>query len=145
MPFLVQSSWNLGTQLKLISAASGLALYSCGTDHAINRVLPLRGADHTDNTSRVIATQLVHWRADCCPSVHWNTASTVARVYGAVAWQCVEQFRYNTYILATRQGGYNLLAYREINWLPKSSLEKAVRPTWSTQSHGIHRLKLRAH
>jgi hypothetical protein len=39
LSFFVQSPWNLGTQLKLISAASGLALYSRGTDNAENTVL----------------------------------------------------------------------------------------------------------
>jgi hypothetical protein len=34
LPFLVQSPWNLVSQLKLSWTASGLALYSNGTDHA---------------------------------------------------------------------------------------------------------------
>jgi hypothetical protein len=42
LPFLVQSLWNLGTQLKLFLAASGLMLYS-------------RSIDNTENTSHVIA------------------------------------------------------------------------------------------
>jgi hypothetical protein len=36
LPFLVQSSWNLRTQLKLSLAASGLVLYSRGTNKAEN-------------------------------------------------------------------------------------------------------------
>jgi hypothetical protein len=59
LPFLVQSPWNLGTQLKLISAASGLALYSRGTDNA-------------ENISHVIATQLAHWLADCSLTTNYN-------------------------------------------------------------------------
>jgi hypothetical protein len=60
-PFLVQSPWKLGTQLKLFwlsLAARGLVLYvySRGTDNAENTVLLLRSADHTENTSHVIAT-----------------------------------------------------------------------------------------
>jgi hypothetical protein len=39
LPFLVQSPWNLRTQLKLISAASGLVLHSHSTDNAANTVL----------------------------------------------------------------------------------------------------------
>jgi hypothetical protein len=39
LSFLVQSPWNLGTQLKAFSAASGLALYSRITDNAENTVL----------------------------------------------------------------------------------------------------------
>jgi hypothetical protein len=78
------------------SAASGLALYlySRGTDNAENIVLLLRGADHTENKSHVIVTQLVHWRADCCLATSYKYSShccvRVSRdVYQAVAWQCV--------------------------------------------------------
>jgi hypothetical protein len=52
LPFLVQSPWDLGTQLKSFSATRGLTLYNSGTDNAENTVLLLRGADHTENTSR---------------------------------------------------------------------------------------------
>jgi hypothetical protein len=54
----MKSSWNLETQLKLFwtfLAAGGLVLYSRGTDNAENTVLLLRSADHTENTSHVIA------------------------------------------------------------------------------------------
>jgi hypothetical protein len=47
LPFLVQSPWNLGTELKTLGlslAASGLMFYSRGTDNA-------------ENTSHVIAKQ----------------------------------------------------------------------------------------
>jgi hypothetical protein len=53
LPFLAQSPWNLGTQLKFISAASRLAPYSHGTDNAENTVLLLCGADNTENTSHI--------------------------------------------------------------------------------------------
>jgi hypothetical protein len=72
LSFLVQPPWNSGTQLKLISAASGLTLYSLGADNAENTVLLLRCADHTRNTSQVIVTQLVHWLADCCLATRYN-------------------------------------------------------------------------
>jgi hypothetical protein len=72
LPFLVRSPWNLGTQLKFISAASGLTLYSRSMDNAENTVLPLRGAIHTENTSHMIATQLVHWCAGCCLATSYN-------------------------------------------------------------------------
>jgi hypothetical protein len=55
LPFPVKSPWNHGTQLKIFLAASGLVLYSRVTDNAENTVLLLRSADHTDNTSHVIA------------------------------------------------------------------------------------------
>jgi hypothetical protein len=59
-----------GTQLPVLQssllATSDVALYSRGTDKAENTVLLLRGADYTENTSHMIATQLVHWRSDCC-------------------------------------------------------------------------------
>jgi hypothetical protein len=55
MPFLVQSRWNLGTQLKLSLAASGLVLYGRGTNNAENTVKLLRSADHIENTSHMIA------------------------------------------------------------------------------------------
>jgi hypothetical protein len=55
LPLLVQSPWNIGTQLKLFLATSELVLYSCGTDNAENTVLLLCSADHTENTIHVIA------------------------------------------------------------------------------------------
>jgi hypothetical protein len=39
---------------------------------AENTVLLLRDANHTENTSHVIATRLVHWRADCCLAMSCN-------------------------------------------------------------------------
>jgi hypothetical protein len=39
LSFLVQSPSNLGTELKVFSAASGLVLYRCGTDNAENTFL----------------------------------------------------------------------------------------------------------
>jgi hypothetical protein len=93
LPFLVQLTWNLGTQLKFISAASGLALYNRGTDNAENTVLLLRCADHTEKTSHVFATQVVHWRADWYLGTSSNFrpqrrsfhCCALERVYGAVA------------------------------------------------------------
>jgi hypothetical protein len=81
-----------------------LALCNRGTDKAENTVLLSRGADHTENTSNVIATQLVHWCADCSlprsynihPLRHSFHFSSLERVYGAVAWQCIDQIHYNT-------------------------------------------------
>jgi hypothetical protein len=56
LPFLVQSPWNLGIQLKTLSAASGLLTsYSCRTDNAGNTVLLLCSVDHTENISHMIA------------------------------------------------------------------------------------------
>jgi hypothetical protein len=56
LTFLVHSPWNFGTQLNnIFLAASGLVLYSRGTDNAENAVLFLRSADHTQNASHVIA------------------------------------------------------------------------------------------
>jgi hypothetical protein len=52
LPFLVHSLWNLGTQLKTLLAASGLVLYSRGTNNTENTVVLLRRADHTENKSR---------------------------------------------------------------------------------------------
>jgi hypothetical protein len=52
LPFLVHSTWNLGTQVKLSLAASGLVLYSYGKGNTENTVLLLRSADHTENKSR---------------------------------------------------------------------------------------------
>jgi hypothetical protein len=40
---------------KLFLDASGLVLYNRGTDNAENTVLLLRSADHTENTSHMIA------------------------------------------------------------------------------------------
>jgi DNA-binding IclR family transcriptional regulator len=51
----LQSLWNLGTQLKLFSGATGFVLYSRPTDNVENTVLLLHSADHTENTSHVIA------------------------------------------------------------------------------------------
>jgi hypothetical protein len=84
--------------------ASGIALHSHGTEKAENTLLLLRGADSTENTSHLIAIQLVHWRADCCLAKSYNIRSlrqsfqcwALKRVYGAVAWQCVDQIRFNT-------------------------------------------------
>jgi hypothetical protein len=45
-------------------AASGLVLYSRGTDNGENTVLLLRNADHTENTSHVIAKHC--WSARVC-------------------------------------------------------------------------------
>jgi hypothetical protein len=56
LPVRLLSLWNLGTKLESLSlAASGLVLYSRGTENAENIVLLLRGADNTENTSHVIA------------------------------------------------------------------------------------------
>jgi hypothetical protein len=54
-----------------------LLLYKC---------LPLlpstkHGADHTENTSHVIPTQRVHWRADCCLAMSYNIRPIVACAY----------------------------------------------------------------
>jgi hypothetical protein len=68
LPFLFQSSWDLGIQLKtLYLPASGLTLYSRGTDNAENTVLLLRSPDHTGNTSHVIAKH------------YWNLTSLRSR------------------------------------------------------------------
>jgi hypothetical protein len=48
-----------------------ISLYSHGMDHIENTVLLLRGADHTENTSHMITTQPVHWRADCCLATNY--------------------------------------------------------------------------
>jgi hypothetical protein len=50
---------------------SGLALYIRGMDKAENTVLPLRGTDHTENTSHVIAIQQFIG-ADCCLATSYN-------------------------------------------------------------------------
>jgi hypothetical protein len=71
LPFLVQSPWNLGTQLKTLSlAASGLELHSRGTDNAENTVLLLRSTDRTENTSQVIAKY-------CCSMASFNLRGSV--------------------------------------------------------------------
>jgi hypothetical protein len=52
-------------------------------------------------THHVTATQLVHWRADFCVAMSYNIrplrrsfhCCALERVYGAVAWQCVDQIR----------------------------------------------------
>jgi hypothetical protein len=83
------------------TAASGLALYSRGTDKAENIFLLLRGADHTENTSHAIATRLVRWPANCSLATSYNIRPlrhsfhfcALEIVYGAVAWQCVDQIR----------------------------------------------------
>jgi hypothetical protein len=54
------------------SVILGISLYSCGTGHTANTVLPLRGADHTENTSHVITSQPNHLRADCCLATSCN-------------------------------------------------------------------------
>jgi hypothetical protein len=103
LSFLVQSPWTLGTRLKFISAASGLALYSCGTDNAEKTILLLRGADHTENTINTIANHLVHWHADCCLATAYDICSlrhsfhcsALERVYRAVAWQYIDKIHYN--------------------------------------------------
>jgi hypothetical protein len=42
------------------------SLYSFGTDHAQKTwILLLRSADRRENTTHVVPTQQVHWRADC--------------------------------------------------------------------------------
>jgi hypothetical protein len=58
--------------LKLNSAASGLMLYSWGTGNTENTGLPLHGADHTENTSHMIATKLVYGCTDYCPAISCN-------------------------------------------------------------------------
>jgi hypothetical protein len=78
-------------------AASGLVLYSRGTDNAENTVLLLRSADHI--TSHVIAISPVHWHADCCLATSYKHSSyccvRVSRgVYRAVAWKCVNMSQY---------------------------------------------------
>jgi hypothetical protein len=59
LPFLVQSPWNLGTQLKALLDFSQLQAESCyrpaAKENAENTVLLLRSADHTENTNHVIA------------------------------------------------------------------------------------------
>jgi hypothetical protein len=57
LPFLVQSPWNLGTQLKTLLDSSQLQADSCYISAARTThktVLLLRSADHTQNTSHVI-------------------------------------------------------------------------------------------
>jgi hypothetical protein len=71
----------------------GISLYSRGTDHIENTVLPLRGTDHTESTGHMITTQLDHWRADFClatssnihPLRHSFHCCALERVYRAVA------------------------------------------------------------
>jgi hypothetical protein len=69
---IVSSNKSVVSMYNSLLAASGLALYSRGTDNAENTVLLLRGADHTENTCHVIATQRAHWRADCCLATRYN-------------------------------------------------------------------------
>jgi hypothetical protein len=91
LPFLVQSSWNLGSKLKLLSAASGLALYTVAAARTMQKtVLLLRCADHTENTSDVTATQLVHWRADCCLATSYHIRS-LRHSFHCYALKCVYQ------------------------------------------------------
>jgi hypothetical protein len=62
-----------------------------------------RGTDDIESTNHVIATQLVNWRADCCLATSYNIRPLrhsfhccgLERAYGAVAWQCVDQIRWN--------------------------------------------------
>jgi hypothetical protein len=80
-------------------SASGLVLYSRGTDNAENRVLLLRSADHTENTSNVIAITQVHWSADCCLATSYKHSPyccvrVTRAAYWAVAWQCVDISQY---------------------------------------------------
>jgi hypothetical protein len=56
-------------------AASGLVLYSRGTDDAENTVLLLRSADYIENRNHVIAISSVHWRADCCLATSYKHSS----------------------------------------------------------------------
>jgi hypothetical protein len=51
LPFLVQSPWNLGTQLKLSLAASRLMLYSQCTDNAENSSTVVQHSPHRKHKS----------------------------------------------------------------------------------------------
>jgi hypothetical protein len=82
----------------------------------------LRVADHTENTSHFIVIQLVRWRADCClvtsynirPLRHSFHCCALEHIYGAVAWQCVDQIRYNI-ITALDQSVWGSLLKNECN------------------------------
>jgi hypothetical protein len=87
-PFIVQSSWNLGTQLKTLQCTA-----LC-TNLSYNRPSLYRiCTDNTENTSHVIPIQWVHWCADCClatscnicPLRHMLHCCTLERVYQAIA------------------------------------------------------------
>jgi hypothetical protein len=56
-------------------------------------------ADHAENTSHVIATSPVHWRADCCLATSCKHSScccvrVLRGVYRAVAWHCLDMSQY---------------------------------------------------
>jgi hypothetical protein len=91
LPFLVQSPWNLGTQLKLrlllthpaYCFSFGILLtytYSCSTDthhrKHMSRVRypasPLARWLDLQKKHHVTVTQLVHWRADCCLAMSYD-------------------------------------------------------------------------
>jgi hypothetical protein len=56
-----------------------------------------------EKAHHVITTQLVHWRADFYVATSYNIrplrhsfhCCELERVYGAVAWQCIDEIRYS--------------------------------------------------
>jgi hypothetical protein len=79
----------------------GISLYSRGTDHTDNTVLPLCGADNTENTSR---DHYLIGALDCCLATSYNIrpqrhsfhCCALEPVYLTVARQCFDQICCNT-------------------------------------------------
>jgi hypothetical protein len=97
----VQSSWNLGTQLKhRLLLSSPVHCFSFGTLLAYTEAARIC---NTENICYVFAIHPVRWRVDCCLATSSNISPLRAsfhccaleRVYGAVAWKSVDQIRYN--------------------------------------------------
>jgi hypothetical protein len=78
--------------------ASGLVLYSRGTDNAENTILFLHSADHTENQSRdsCLASPLARWLLPSNENKHssYCCVRLSQGVYRAVAWQCVDMSKY---------------------------------------------------
>jgi hypothetical protein len=86
LAFLVQSPWNLGTQLKtLLDSLSTLHCTALCTNLSYNRCSLYRlRKDKTEKISHVIPSQRVHWRADCCLRTGCNTRPIAACSYHGV-------------------------------------------------------------
>jgi hypothetical protein len=104
LSFLVQSPWNLGTQLKTPSAThSSSLLLAClllplTTTHCLGILLTYIDAARTritENTRHVIATQPVHWCAG------WTYRKHMSRRYPASPLTCWLDLQKTHHVTAT--------------------------------------------
>jgi hypothetical protein len=74
-------------------AASGLVLYSRGTERAENTVLLLHSSDYTSRGS-YLASPLARWLLRSSEHLFYCCLRVSRAVHRAVAWQCVDMSQY---------------------------------------------------